>query len=118
MDKRISDKFLFLCKQNYFEKITPANTLSYDMKSGKELIGIAKRYFESRQYKEFTSFFQEGQYFIALWAAHLLLDFGYPPKEYVSLALGVITEYADNPLAIDVAREEAEWLKQNISKYQ
>lgn len=118
MDKNISDKFLRLCKQNYFDKITPSNVSNYENENCKELVRIAKKYFKNNRYKEFVDFFQEGQYFVALWAAHLILEFGDPSKEYISLALEIITDYSDNPLAIDVAKEEAEWLKLNISKYQ
>lgn len=74
-------------------------------------------YFEENKNEEFVSFFQEGQYFMSLWAAHLLLEFGKPKEELISKTLEIIIDYSDNPLAIEVSNEEKAWLIANISKY-
>lgn len=116
--KNISDRFLIFCKQIYFDKITPSSNLVYEKGKSRELVYIAKEYFKKGQYKEFAGFLQESQYFIDLWTAHLLLEFGDPPKELVSLALRTIIDYSNNPLANEVADEETNWLRNNISKYQ
>lgn len=111
------DDFLLTCKQNYFEKIRPGDLESKEKVGYKKLVEIAKEYFRNNEYEIFAGFFQEGQYFIALWAAHLVLEYGTANQAIVSSALSIIKDYSDNPLAPDVAVQETLWLKANIAKY-
>ena len=115
--EKIGDRFLMLCKQNYLNEITPATNTRRDKLGYRNLVDIAKEYFRKNEYNEFAGFFQEGQYFISLWAAHLLLEYGEPSKELSAKALNIIETYSNNPLAPEVAKEEAEWLVKNIGKY-
>jgi hypothetical protein len=106
----IGDDFLIGCRQNYFDKVTPANKES-KIKSGyKKLVNIADEYFRHNDYEKFAGFFQEGQYFIALWAAHLIIEYGTPSADLMIAALNIIRAYSDNPLAPEVAQEERHWL--------
>ncbi|HEX7906323.1 MAG TPA: hypothetical protein VF487_20755 [Chitinophagaceae bacterium] len=106
----IANNFLAICKQNFIDKITPANA-SNNSKSGYiELVKIAQEYFNRGAYEEFSGFLTEGQYFVSLWAAHLLLEYGKPDKLIFYRSLGTIIDYSENPLAIDVAKEEKIWL--------
>lgn len=117
MNEKIGDDFLLLCKQNYFNKVTPSNNGSYLKEGYKKLVDIAKEYFKNGGYEEFSNFFLEGQYFIALWAAHLLIDYGNPSNNLLHTAIKIIKEYSDNPLAPIVSEEENQWLKANENKY-
>lgn len=55
--------------------------------------------------------FQEGQYFIPLWTAHLILDYGQPNHNLKETCLNKIKDYIDNPFAREVEAEEKAWLE-------
>ncbi|HVU55805.1 MAG TPA: hypothetical protein VHD83_12165 [Puia sp.] len=113
----IGDEFLITCKRNYFDKVTPSNAESKQKEGYKKLVSIANEYFKGNKYGEFAGFLQEGQYFIQLWAAHLVLEYGIPDRELMLSALNLIKNYSDNPLAQEVALEERKWLEANMHKY-
>jgi hypothetical protein len=109
--KEKSDSFIIQCRTNYFLGIRPANKQSKETEGYKALVKIAKTYFESNRYDEFAGGFMEGQYFIPLWTAHLILEYGQPNKHIRELCLKAILDYSDNPIAPDVAIEERAWLE-------
>ena len=113
----IGDEFLLTCKKNFFDKVTPSNKESRQKEGYKRLVAIAKEYFSHNEYAKFTGFFQEGQYFVALWAAHLVLEYGTGNQETILSAMNIIKEYSDNPLEENVANEEKRWLEANDGKY-
>ena len=100
---KIGDKFLITCKKNYYDKVTPSNPESRLKEGYKELVDIAKEYFIRNEYDKFAGFFHEGQYFIALWAAHLILEYGDANQELKVASLEIIEKYSHNSLAPDVA---------------
>jgi hypothetical protein len=106
-------EFLVTCKGCYFNNITPSNPVSKDTKAYKHLVDITIHYIKQRGLEEFAGFFQDGQYFIDLWAAHLLIDHGKPNAELTERALNIIRTYSDNPLAPAVAEEEKAWLNEH-----
>ena len=113
----MSESFLILCKQNYFHGITPSNDVNYTKEGYKKAVSIAKKYFQENRYEDFAGYFQEGQYLIQLWTAHLLIEYGSPSQELKIASLKIIKKYTDNPLAPDVAKEEKQWLNKNRDKY-
>lgn len=113
----ISNNFLIQCKQNYFEGITPSNTLNRSKEGYKKIVLYAQEYFNKNNYNEFAGYLMEGQYFIALWAAHLLLEYGEPNEDLTRIAIKTIIRYSDNPLAPNVAEEERLWLNSNMENY-
>jgi hypothetical protein len=113
----MGDDFLIGCRQNYFDKVTPASKESKLKPGYKKLVDIAGEYFRQNNYKAFAGFFQEEQYFIALWAAHLMLEYGNPSLKLMIAALNIVRNYSDNPLAPEVAQEERQWLDAYIDKY-
>ncbi|HMH33195.1 MAG TPA: hypothetical protein VK543_09215 [Puia sp.] len=117
MNRDISDQFLFTSKQNYLDCITPANPSSRLEEGYRKIVKIAEEYFKNNEYKEFAEFFQEGQYFIPLWTAHMIVEYGNPSNKIMKSAISVILEYADSPFATEVAKEEKQWLKDYGAKY-
>lgn len=117
MNENFGNSFLLICKQNYFDKVTPSNDQSRLSEGYQKASNIAKEYFRNGKEEEFVGFFQEGQYFIGLWAAHLLLEYSTSNNNHVRSALKVIKNYTDNPLALEVAKEEKEWLNANFNTY-
>jgi hypothetical protein len=107
----IGDSYLLHCKENYFDKVTPSNKLSPNKEGYKKIVEIAKKYFEKGAYLDFASFFRESQYFIALWTAHMIVEYGSPSNELRMEAINVIKKYSENPLAPKVAEEEQDWIK-------
>jgi hypothetical protein len=85
----MDDRFLLICRQNYFDKVTPL-------------------------YLEFAGFLQEGQYLIALWAAHMMVEYGSPEKELRTQAHNVIKQYTNNPLEPTIAEQERDWIETYI----
>lgn len=108
--KENPDAFIIQCKSNYFLGIRPAHQNSKNTNGYKTLVQIAKYYFNADRYDDFLGNFIEGQYFINLWAAHLMLEYGQPNESQKEKCLDIIKRYADNPLAQEAAIEEKMWL--------
>ena len=89
------DRFLWQSKINYFKKITPANPLDYEKEGYLEMVKIGKESFEQGKYTDFSYFFRESQYFVPLWAAHILLEHGNPPQELVNDSIEIIKEFCN-----------------------
>jgi hypothetical protein len=117
MHQTLGDQFLLACKQNYFDRVTPSNILSRPKEGYKRVESIAKEYFKRGEYSEFAGFFQESQYFIPIWAAHMLLQYGTPDRDLKIASLNVIKNYTDNPLAPEVAQEEKDWIELNRERF-
>lgn len=118
MERKISDAFLFGCRGNMFNKLTPSRQSGKTQPGYIFLVDIAKKYFAQGEYDEFADFFQEDHYFVALWTAHLLLEYGTPPVRLIDSSLKIIKQYSNNlELAPDVAIEEKMWLAENEEKY-
>lgn len=102
--------FIIQCKINYFLDIRPAPQQSKNTQGYKALVEIAKSYFDAGNYDGFAGYFMECQYFIPLWAAHLMLEYGQPSESQKEQCLNIIISYTDNPLAPEVELEEKIWL--------
>lgn len=113
----MNESFLIVCRQNYFEGVTPSGSLNHKKEGYKKIVQIAKEFFKNGEYTSFADYFQEGQYLVALWAAHMLIEYGNPGKELMIAAFNIIKEYSDNPLAPNVSKEESAWLNANLDKY-
>jgi len=109
--KDLSTEFMFICKECYFEKITPANPEFYSNTKYQRLVSIAKEFFNNDLYMEFAECLEESQYFVALWTAHFLLEHGDADTNIKVNALHTILNYLDNPVFPEVSKEEEEWLK-------
>jgi hypothetical protein len=112
MSEQIIGSFITQCKVNFFNKITPANKTLWDTEGYKSIVAISKSYFKAGKKDEFMKYFQDGQYFIQLWAAHLLIEFGNPSEIEMMSALRIIINYTENPLAPEVAIQEKNWLNE------
>ena len=76
------------------------------------LLQVAKLQFDAGKEDEFYQYAQEGQYFIELWVAHLLLEHGAPSADLAVKALAIIRRYAAPHYRLneDVAQQEVRWL--------
>ncbi|NNU33524.1 hypothetical protein HK413_04050 [Mucilaginibacter sp. S1162] len=110
------DQFLWKCRENYFKGITPANPVFYDTEDYNYLIKIGKMFIENGQPKEFSYFLRESQYFVSLWAAHILLECEVSDKKIKHECIETIMEYANHPINEKIAFEEKHWLDLNKSK--
>ncbi len=110
--EKMNDDFLLLCREVYFEGIQPAQRLAADNASYQRLVKAARQWFDAGKQEEFYQFAQEGQYFIQLWVAHMLLEYGAPSAVLTAKALAIIRQYAapDYTLNVCVAQQEAQWL--------
>ncbi|HWK02447.1 MAG TPA: hypothetical protein VNS58_02370 [Puia sp.] len=109
--------FISICKINYFDKITPSNKNVSNLEGYLKLVEIAKSYFDNNELDDFTGYFQDGQYFINLWAAHLVIEYGNPSIFWRDKALEIIIRYSGNPLAPEVALEEKKWIELNYPQF-
>ena len=113
----MKDEFKLLCRLLYFEGITPLDKSNFKSVRFAEMVEIAKEYFERDDYEGFAGGFQEGQYYIELWTAHLLLEYGHANQNLVLYSIEVIKKYAENSINEKVSIEEAYWLKENENRY-
>ena len=106
-----SDSYIIQCRTNWFLGIRPYDRSAKDRQEYKALIKIAQTYFDRGRYEEFSNYFMEGQYLIQLWTAHLILEYGRPTSQLKQKCLMIVADYANNPLAPDVALGAREWLE-------
>jgi len=102
--------YVVQCKKNYFAGVYPGDRNAKEKTGYKILVEIAKSYFDKDLYDDFALYFMEGQYFIQLWTAHLILEYGQPNEELKKRCFDEIEKYADNDLSPKVADQEKEWL--------
>ena len=105
-----NSSYLFYCKDNYINGIRPADIGSKKKDSYIKLVEIAKLYFNNNLAEKFSGYLMEDHYFVSLWTAHLILEYGQPDENLKKLCLNEINKYSDNPLAPDVAIQEKKWL--------
>lgn len=117
MADSISDQFLVLCRQNYFDRITPSNPENFSENGYRKLVAIARLFFDEGRTSEFSGFLQEPKYFVDLWTAHLLLEHSNPNKKIYKKAIDIIKDYSETPLDIAVAEQERNWLLMNSHKF-
>jgi hypothetical protein len=103
--------FLFHCRENYFAGIRPCDLNVRSTHGYKNLVEIARLYFANNLIDSFAGHLENGHYFIQLWAAHLIIEYGHPDTELKNLCLEEIKKYCNNPLAPDVAIQEQKWLE-------
>ncbi|RDC58441.1 hypothetical protein DU508_00080 [Pedobacter chinensis] len=111
----LGEKYILQCRQNTLDGITPSNPGKYKMKEYKDLISIGKSYIDEKSLTEFADFFQGDQYFIELWTAHIIIEYGKPDIKLKEQCIEIIKKYSNNPLDIKVSKEEKEWLKKHSS---
>ena len=109
----IDEKFLLQCKKNFMDNIRPSNKDSLNKIGYQTLIEIAKKYFEKGEIEKFSSFFQEFQYNVNLWVAHLILEYGQPNELIKFEAIEIIHRYSSSPFDLTLAFEEKQWLIKN-----
>lgn len=106
--------YLFTCKDNYAKSIRPANPETKNTDGYKLLVDIAKTYFLSGQTERFSDNFQESQYLVNLWTAHLIIEYGLADKSLTNKCLTIIKDYSTTPLNETLAKEETIWLHNYI----
>jgi hypothetical protein len=106
----IGTKYLFQCKTNYLDKITPSNINRFEKAGYQKLVEIAEDYFQKGKLYDFVGFFQESQYNVNLWTAHLIIEYGNPDELIKKQAIAIIIRYSTTPLDKDLANEEKVWL--------
>jgi hypothetical protein len=109
----ISYKYVLQCRHNTLNDITPADVTKYNTVGYKAIIEIGKQYIQEKGLKEFSSNFQGNQYFVELWTAHIIFEYGNPNSDLKIKCVKIIREYSDNPLSPKVSKEEKEWLVLN-----
>jgi len=113
MKENTSSQYLATCKEYYDLKIIPANSIQAKDEDYKKIKALGENIIHQSGINEFAGFFREGQYFIQLWTAHLILENTTATEDLKKYALSVIKDYSDNPLAPIVSEAEAYWLKQH-----
>ena len=109
----MEDDFLLLCREIYRQGIRPGTATKHaENASYQRLVKVARHWFDAGKEEEFYQIAQEGHYFVQLWVAHLLLDYGAPSVALTAQALAIIRRYAAPDYTVDevVAEHEAHWL--------
>jgi len=105
---KVVDQYLLQCKNNYFNGITPSNDEQYSLPDYKALIEVGKKCIREIGILEFSYFFQEGQYLIELWTAHIIIEYG--NTDLKEQCVKIIKKYSNGILDIKVANEEKAWI--------
>lgn len=111
MKEKLTDQYLFKCREYFINGVIPAISIQNRDDNYKEIKEIAQRITREKGITSFAIFFQEGQYLVQLWTAHLIIEDLNPSDELKKNSLFVIQEYSDNPLVPKVSEAEKLWLK-------
>jgi hypothetical protein len=109
----ISHQYVVQCRYNTLNGITPSNTVKYKTAEYKAVVETGKTYIKEKGLTEFSVNFQGDQYFVALWTAHIIFEYGNPEPNLKAQCIEIIKEYSDNILSSEVSIEEQEWLKKH-----
>jgi len=112
----LTDQYLLQCKDNYFNGITPSNYKFYSLPEYKRLIDIGKKCIKEIGILEFSYFFQESQYFIELWTAHIIFEHGDSNANLKEQSVKIIKKYSNSTLNIKIADEEKTWINKFLKK--
>jgi len=104
-----NDSYIFYCKENYMSGILPGG-IDKQTSEYKRLVEIAQLYFKNNLQDNFAGHLENGHYFIQLWTAHLILEYGRPDSQLRDQCLEEIKRYATHPLQKEVAEQETKWL--------
>ena len=99
------------CRELYFKCINPSNPLSIHKREYTELIDIANQEIKKVGIELFSCYFQEMQYRVDLWTAHILYEREDVSSEIKNDCLSIIKNYSTTLLNIDLAKEEENWLR-------
>jgi hypothetical protein len=100
------------CKELFLNGIRPSNPLSYQKKEYIELMNIANQEIKEIGVDLFSSNFQEMQYLVNLWTAHILFERKDVSCETKKDCLSIIRDYSTTPVDIVLAKEEENWLRE------
>ncbi|NVO33520.1 hypothetical protein [Hymenobacter lapidiphilus] len=109
--------FLLQCRENFFLGITPANLLQRAEPGPQKLVELYTRFIGANQIVAFVGLLQEGQYYINLWAAHLLVEHHHPDGPTHQICMDTIERYANSSIDPKVAQQELEWLRRQAQAY-
>lgn len=109
----LSYQYVIQCRYNTLNGITPSNLKQYNMPEHKAVIEIGKKFMKKEGVIKFSGHLQGDQYFIALWTAHIIFEYGNPDPNLEAQCIEIIKEYSDNPLSPETSIEEREWLKKH-----
>ncbi len=76
-----NSSFFYACKENYFLGILPADPQSKDKDGYQALVSIAKVYFSLGLYEPIVQYLNEGRYYVKIWSAYLILEYGNPGED-------------------------------------
>lgn len=108
----VTDSFLMQCRENYFRGVTPSGPSAKPEKQA--LVDCFHGITAANGMAAFSGFLQEGQYYIDLWAAHLLVEHYHPEEPIWRLCMETIETYANSTINPKVAQEELEWLRRRV----
>lgn len=105
-------KYTVKCKELFLKNIRPSNALNNQKSEYAEIMNIADMEIKTIGIDNFSSHFQEMQYLVNLWTAHILFEKKDVSSEIKEECLSIIRDYSTTPFDIDLAKEEENWLKE------
>ena len=109
MKENIASQYLQICKEFHERDIIPAISIQIRDENYDEIKGLSEKIIRENGINSFAEFFQEGQYLVQLWTAHLILENNNTSDELKHKSLLVIKDYTDNPLVPKVSVAENVW---------
>ena len=106
----LGEDFIEQAKANFFNDIRPANPDTRTAEGYTAVVSIARSFFEKNDTDVLEGFLQRSQYFVQLWAAHMILEHGQPAAALKTKATDVIKKYARGCMNPEVIAEEKNWL--------
>lgn len=110
-------EYLIKCSENYLNGVTPSKKESKNDLGYLQLLNIARYTINDIGLESFTGYFQELQYRVNLWTAHILIEYYEINTEINNECIKIIRRYSESSLNSELAKEEQDWLEENGKKY-
>ncbi|WP_298708784.1 hypothetical protein [uncultured Chitinophaga sp.] len=111
---RLGTDYISQCRENFFLGITPSCDSCQTQEGYVKLDRIAAQLMADIGALEFSGYFQESQYLVDLWTAHMILKHADVNLELKNKCLSIIKDYSTTPLSETVAKEESLWLAKKL----
>ncbi|HEX2536459.1 MAG TPA: hypothetical protein VHK69_22105 [Chitinophagaceae bacterium] len=103
--------YLYCCRENFRTGIRLADGNRKNKEGYQKLVQIAKLYIDHNELDRFAGYLMEGHYYVQLWTAHLIVEYGQPDSILKQRCLDEITKYAHHSPDRAVSAQEQAWLE-------
>ena len=116
--RELGDKYLAECAKCYKKNIRPSNEVNKSDPEYLELVKTGHEFIDHFGLNQFSGYLKEGQFFVDLWTAHIILDYSKADQVLKIESIEMVRLYAEKSPNDLILKEESIWLKSYFEKRQ